>query len=252
LVGPIKITAMHRSLADAIGLAQRGDFDRLPASDAALAAMATELKALRKKITILYAGTALLAFFILAQGTSANIDVDLFGLRMPLSVLSKQALAVFLAGAFAYYAAALISFGLLYGLVAAILTRAAPEGWQYLLARYDADHLWTNLLFPKKLGYPSAIGERRIAVIVHSTNTAVVCSHIALVFGAIISSGAAAVNSASYFGMALASLALIAASGAVVGALCALYLPLEYGPPKNKNARSEQVGDSLPLAQRDR
>ncbi|HJR55526.1 MAG TPA: hypothetical protein VJ798_03020 [Rhizomicrobium sp.] len=228
---PIRITAVNRSLADAIGLAQRGDFDKTPACDPALSAMAAEMKMLRRKVTILYAGTTLAAFFILAQEPAASANIEVLGVSVPLSVLSKQALAVFLAGAFTYYAGALMSYSLLYGQVAAILSRIAPEGWQYLFARYDADQLWMNILIPRKLGYPSAVGERRIALLVQASNTAVVLSHIVLVFGAILSAGLTAYDAESVFGIILSVIATIAVLGATVGALCALFLPLTYKPP---------------------
>lgn len=232
MMQPLKLTAVARSLADAMGLAARGDFDTVPNCDVALTAMAAELKVLRKKITALYVGTAVGAFFILAQANSTGLSVDLFGVRIPVSMLSQQALAVFLGGAFAYYMAALASFALLYGVIAAILRRFTPEGWEYLLARYDADMLWTNMLLPKKLGYPSARGERRMARLVYTSNFAVVLSHVALVFGAIISAGSSAINSNSYFGILLTALALIAVLGAFGGAFSALFLPFEYHPPK--------------------
>jgi len=233
-MGPLKLTAAQRSLAEAIGLAQRGDFDSTPNCDTALTMMAAELKALRKKVTILYVGTALGAFFILAQGSSSGLAVELFGLKVPVSMLSKQALAVFLGGAFGYYAAALASLAMLYGAIASILSRTAPEGWLYLLARYDADMLWMDLLFPRRLGYPTPIGERRIALIVHASNSAVVGSHVALVLGAVVAAANAAFTSGSYFGILLAVLALVAVAGAIVGALSAFFLRFTYNPPKGE------------------
>jgi hypothetical protein len=66
------------------------------------------------------------AFLVLSQATSQA--VELFGAKLPLSVLSNQVLAVLLAAAFGYYAAAVVSAAMLYSAMAAIVMRDVPEG----------------------------------------------------------------------------------------------------------------------------
>ena len=217
-------------MAEAQGLANRGDFDALPPSDGALRSMSGEFKSLRKKITILYVATTVGAFFILSH-TSGDASVSVFGVSIPLSLLSKQALSILLAGAFSYYAGAVVSAAMLYGTMAAIVRRSAPESWEFLLSRYDADQLWTNLLIPKKLGAPSPKSERFLAGIVSFGNRAVVGAHIALVWGAVISAAMEAVNEGALFGLALSGLALLAVLCATIGALGAVFVRLTYTLP---------------------
>ena len=226
----VRLTAIQRALADAIGLANRGDFEKIPASDSALQAMAKELKLLRKKVTILYPATALVAFLILSQA-SDRVVVDVSDIKLPLSILSNQALAVVLAAAFGYYAAATVSAAMLYNTMAAILKRDVPEGWEFLLARYDADYMWTNMLQEKKLGAPSPPGERAIANAVSVSNIAVVAGHMFLTIGAVAVSFLSAMEAHTFLGLALASLAMVGVLGAAGGAICAVFLKLNYCVP---------------------
>jgi hypothetical protein len=227
---PIKITPLQRAMAEAEGFAARGDFDVVPPSDAALKSLASEFKTLRKKVTILYAATTLGAFLILSQ-TPDGASVSLMGVSIPLALLSKQALSILLVAAFAYYAGDVISASMVYGTMAAILKRSAPESWEFLLSRYDADQLWTNMLTPKKLGAPSPTSERILAWIVAFANKAVVGGHIALVWGAVVSAMLDALDARSFFGIALSALALLAVICTTIGALCAAFKKLTYTIP---------------------
>jgi hypothetical protein len=227
----VKLTALQRAIAEAQGLANRGDFDALPSSDGALRSMSGEFKALRKKVTLLYVVTTIRAFFILSH-TNSDASVSIFGISVPLSLLSKQALSILLAGAFAYYAGAVVSAAMLYGTMAAIVRRAAPESWEFLLSRYDADQLWTNLLIPKKLGAPSPWSEIFLAGIVSFGNRAVVGAHIALVWGAVISAMMQATKEGGWFGIALSGLALLAVLCATIGAVGAVFVRLTYTLPQ--------------------
>lgn len=227
----IKLTALQRALAEAHGFSQRGDFDQIPPSDNALRSLAAELKALRKKVVILYVGTTLGAFLILSN-VATNASIEILGASLPLSVLSRQALAVLLAGAFGYYAAAVISAVMVYGTMSAILQRFAPESWEFLLSRYDADQLWTNMLLPKKLGAPSPRAERVIAGIVNGTNKLVVSGHITLIVIAVWASLTAAIDAKSLSGIVLGALAVLAVLGTALGAVAATFLKLKYKLPE--------------------
>jgi hypothetical protein len=231
-----KMTAVTRSLADSARLAQRGDFDANPAAHDAVVTMVQELKSLRSKVNLLYLATTIAAFLILSQPTTGEISFELIGLKMPLSVLSKQAISIIMAGAFGYYLSALVSATLLYGTLMLIFQRAAPEGWEYLIARYDADLLWTTLLRPKALGYTATKWERFVSLIVQITNGAVVTGHLVLVMGAIFAAGVAALAAKSKFGIALSALAIIGSVGAILGALGALYIKVDYEAPKPTEA----------------
>jgi hypothetical protein len=227
----LKLTIIQRALADAAGLAQRGDHDGIPAWDAAVSSMAAEFKALKKRADILYIVTAIGAFTILAQKTTGEMSVEVATIKLPLSILSKQAMAILLSGAFGYYLAAVISAAMVRGSIQTVLQRAAPEGWEFLLCRYEADLLWTNMLRPKMGGYTSPVREKIIAVIVQLSNNAIVLGHALLVIGAICVAGIAAIDARSCFGMALSGLALFGVVGAYLACLLALFWKLPYRPP---------------------
>lgn len=226
----LRLTALQRAMADAHGLAQRGDFDAVSPSDGTLQAMAAELKVLKNRVWILYAATALGSFLVLSQA-GATAEIDLLGIKFPLSILSKQALSVLLAAAFSYYAGAVVSAAMLYGTMAAIVMRAATEGWDFLLAKFDAEYLWINMLREKKMGAPSPGSEKAIALMVSVSNRAVVLGHILLVIAAVGVSLREALDSGLFWGIILASLAMIGVLAAAIGGLSACFLKLSYRIP---------------------
>jgi hypothetical protein len=180
---------------------------------------------------VLYLITTIGAFLILAQPAASTLQIQWFGLELPVSLLSKQALAIILCGAFQVYVSSLISWVMLYFAVARPYIEIAPEGWEFLVARFEANLLYSTLLRPKKLGYTSRLSESLIAGVVYFSNAGVVLGHIVLVVGAIYSAAASAFVAKSTFGMVLGSLALLGVAGAVFGLIAGLFVRLKYKAP---------------------
>jgi hypothetical protein len=234
----LQLTVIQRALADAAALAERGDHDGSPAWDAALSSMAAEFKALKKKVDILYVVTALGAFAILAQPPASQAAIEFGTIKLPLSMLSRQAIAVLLAGAYEIFLSAAISAAMIRFSMQAILQRSAREGWEFLLSRYEAELLWTNILRVKSLGHTSPKGEVVVARIAQFSNFSIIIGHTALVLGGICAAGYAAILANSYFGIVLSGLALCGAVSALVACALSLFWKLPYRPPQP--AHSEQ------------
>lgn len=226
----LKLTVIQRSLADAVSLLQRGDFKDTPETDNAARGMAAELKALRRRYEVLYLATTIGAFLLLGPLTGS--DFTIFGVHIPASALSKPTVAVLLAGLYQQFLAAIISYTLLYVTFRGLFIRVSEDGWEYLAARYNAEMLWMILIRSRTGGYIAPNAERRLSLIVHIPNYALVLGQVILVIWAIWGTLNGAISGGNLVGICLSVLALFGVIGAVCAMMSALLIKLRYTPAK--------------------
>lgn len=163
---------------------------------------------LQNQIMILYGITFILGSLTLAGGLPSEATVELFGVSMPLSALSQQALAALSAGLFAYYTIKLLNFSALTSLIGMLSLRLGHQKFEYYIADRDASMLWMAISRPVQTEYDSLKIEHYFSKLLMGVSIFTVAVHATMV---ILGAGAA-LNSAlingSFVGSCLSAVSL--------------------------------------------
>lgn len=190
---------------------------------------ANQLRKLRVRVSVYYVVTFVGAFLVASGGLPTSATVELFGVTMPLGLLSQQALAAIVAGLFSQYIMVLLSFSMVHGFFSALMSADFGEGWEFRLSRYDAEAYCGALLLPRRTGYRSPKSELAFIALGVLTAFVSVFVHASVVVGAAFIAFDAALNAKlSLLPMALSTFALI---GTVIPALLwfvACFVPMPY------------------------
>lgn len=193
-----------------------------------IAGVAKELRTVRKGLNVAYALTFLLAFLILSGGFRSEAQVALFGVKLPLQVLSQQALAAIMSAVFARYVTCFISLTLLHAGLAGLLPKFGPPCWEYMLARYDGFNVYTTLLRPKTIGYSSPKREIAIIAVVLLMSLLTILIHVGLVTTASIVALRSALSADSGVAITLGLFSLLGTTVATIAMVGAVFVPLPY------------------------
>ena len=82
--------------------------------------------------------------------------MEVFGIQLPASLITLQLLAVFVSVCFIQSLRGLGSYVVLLGITNKLL-EFLPVGAEFVVAKYDASHLWANVLKRRQIGYVSPL-----------------------------------------------------------------------------------------------
>jgi len=125
-------------------------------NEATLTGYVQQLKDLEKRFQVYFALSFVGAAVVLAGGFPHDANVRLFGIDVPANLITLQLIAVFVSGSFVQALRGLGSYVVLNGMIAKLL-ELIPQGAEFVVARYDASHLWMNLLKRREIGYQSPL-----------------------------------------------------------------------------------------------
>lgn len=227
--GPPRIwwlTVFARAMVDFRSLALRhpGYF----VNDVYAAGVIAEMKRIRPQIYALYAVTFVGGLVVLAGGLPSTADIEAFGVKMPATLFSQQALAVITAGLYTYFIALLASTTVATAMLRLLTSALGNEPWEFYAARFDISNLWTSLIVPKKLGYSSPLTERIVVWLSMLSAFLALALHGGMVLLGSLAAWNKAARSHDALARLLASFSLLAVVVTLLAFLIGFFVPLRY------------------------
>ena len=118
-----------------------------------LEGFATQRVELSKKFETYMVLSFIGASLVLAGGFPADSKISFWGLEGSSKVISIPLLSGLVAGLFSRCVQLLLSVSLLTKMINGVLCRHVSHGPEFVIARYDAASLWTNLFRRRVIGY---------------------------------------------------------------------------------------------------
>lgn len=147
------LTAYGRSLYDFNWLAGPEGKNPFFSQLETLEGFATQRRDVSKKYETYMVLSFIGASLVLAGGFPADSKISFWGLEGSSKVISIPLLSGLVAGLFSRCVQLLLSVTLLTDMIDGVLCRHVPDGPEFVIARYDAASLWTNLLRRRVIGY---------------------------------------------------------------------------------------------------
>jgi hypothetical protein len=197
-------------------------------NDVYAAGVIAEMKRIRPQLYALYAITFVGGLVVLGGGFPSTADIEAFGVKMPASLFSQQALAVITAGLYTYFIGLLASSSVATAMLRMLTSALGNEPWEFYAARFDISNLWTSMIVAKKMGYSSPLTERVVVWLTMLSAFLALALHGGVVLLGSLAALNKAVQSQDVLARLLASFSLLSIVVTLLAFLIGFFVPLRY------------------------
>ena len=199
-----------------------------------IGAYTTQLKSLEKQYRLYGLLSFLAASLILAGGLPKDAKISLFGFEWPAALVTMQLTAVFAASCFGLAFAALGSLTILRSMLDHLLS-AVPHGAEFVMAKFDASHLWANILRRRTIGYQTPWPLIAANAFFVMTGLLLLLLHIIIVGAALWTAfwSAWSINSSVSFPVLLSGISLLSFGATIVIFALGVFIPVPFKASKD-------------------
>lgn len=148
--------------------------------------LTAERRRLAKQMDVLLALSFTGAALMLAGGLPPDSKFSIFGVEAPSRLISLQLLGIGVAGIFTRFWQSLISLTLISQMLERVLAPLVGNVHvDFVVSRYDASPLWTNLMRRRDIGYQSPIIHKIVALTIPVSGLSLLIIHASIVIYAL-------------------------------------------------------------------